>query len=335
MKQYSIGIDIGGTKCAVSLGRGQLPEQGLDGFLLDRIAFPTEVEKGAAHALSNIKAAVWELLRRRGAVPKEAAAVGISCGGPLDYSRGVILNPPNLCGWEEVPIVRMMENEFEIPAFLQNDANACALAEWRFGAARGRRNVIFLTCGTGMGAGLILDGRLYHGAADMAGEIGHIRMTEIGPVGYGKAGAFEGYCSGSGIAQLARIKVREAMQAGRRTALCPNGEMPEELTAQTVAEAAKRGDAVAREIYAISGRYLGAGLAVLIDLLNPEIIVLGSIYERSKELLWPSMQEMIQREALPVSAACCRIVPAQLGDRLGDYAALSVALLSGASGAGV
>ena len=142
-------------------------------------------------------------------------AIGVSCGGPLNSRTGVVQSPPNLPGWDDVPIVKILEDAFGIPAFLQNDANACALVEWKYGAGRGCENMVFLTMGTGMGAGVIADGRLLRGARDMAGEVGHLRLEKDGPVGYGKAGSFEGFTSGGGIARLAAGLRREWEKEGR------------------------------------------------------------------------------------------------------------------------
>lgn len=155
----------------------------------------------------------------------EIAGIGISCGGPLDSRRGVILSPPNLPGWDEVPVKAYFERETGAPAMLRNDADACAVAEWRYGAGRGCRNMVFLTFGTGFGAGLILNGALYSGSCDMAGEIGHIRAPgdpAYRPVGYGKSGSFEGYCSGGGIAELGRAIALEAHPAGPAGLLLPH-----------------------------------------------------------------------------------------------------------------
>lgn len=325
MKKYSIGIDIGGTKCAVLLGKGTIPAQADDDFILKKTCFATQPKKGSQHTLERLYAAVDALLRESGAAPEQVAGIGISCGGPLNHQTGVILNPPNLYGWDNVPIVSLLETRYGIPTHLQNDANACALAEWCFGAARGCQNAVFLTFGTGMGAGLILDGRLYNGASDMAGEVGHIRLASNGPVGYGKAGSFEGFCSGSGLAQLARSIVLEKLQQGQKPAFCPDLVSLDSLSAKSVAEAAEQGDPVAREIYRICGENLGKGLAILVDLLNPQMIVIGSIFARNPELLWPYAQPVLRREALAISVGACRVVPAALGEQLGDYAALSVA----------
>lgn len=325
MKEYIVGIDIGGTKCAVILGK----EGTGDYCITDRICFDTEVHRGPDYTIERLKQTVHEVLDKHGLENGQIEAVGISCGGPLDHIRGVIKNPPNLYGWMDIPIVDIIEQEFHIPAYIQNDANACALAEWRFGAAKGYQNVIFLTFGTGLGAGLILDGRLYNGANSMAGEVGHVRLAETGPVGFGKAGSFEGFCSGGGIAQIAKIKVLERLQRGEKPAICPDLAHMEELSARTVAQAAKEGDELALDIYAASGYYLGKGLSILVDILNPEMIVLGSIFERSGELLSPAMYEVLGREALDISRKDLKIVPAKLGNQIGDYAALSVAIEGG------
>ncbi|MBR4888044.1 MAG: ROK family protein, partial [Clostridia bacterium] len=273
MKEFYLGLDVGGTKCAIILGRcGTTME------ILDRIAFPTEAKKGFDHTIQNIYAAIEEMMARHSLSADNVQALGISCGGPLNSKTGRVLSPPNLFGWDDIPIVEMMEARYGIPTALQNDANACALAEWRFGAGRGFTNVIFCTFGTGMVAGLILDGRLYEGTTGMAGEIGHLRLSEHGPVGFGKEGSFEGFCSGGGIAQLARTKVLQALQMGIRPSFCPDVQLLDTLSAKSVAEAAHAGDELAKSIFQECGFYLGRGLSLLIDIINPEVIVLGSIY---------------------------------------------------------
>lgn len=185
--------------------------------------------------------------------------------------------------------------------------------------------MIFLTFGTGCGAGLILDGRLYRGVSDMAGEIGHLRLAECGPVGFGKMGSFEGFCSGGGIHQLAKMMVSERLGIGENPALLQRAGSMEGLSAKLVAQAAKEGDPLAKEIFAVSGRYLGKGLSLLIDILNPQRIIIGSIFERSRELLWPAAEQVIRRECIPFSQKACEVLPAGLGDAIGDYAALSLA----------
>ena len=298
-----IGIDIGGTKCAVVLGNDA-------GEIIKKEKFPTK------DCESTIKKII-EIAKTMGACD----AIGISCGGPLDSKSGVIKSPPNLPGWYNIEIVDMLKSEFGVPVFLRNDADACALAEWKFGAGKGTQNMIFLTFGTGLGAGLILNGKLYTGACDMAGEVGHIRLSEHGPVGYGKAGSFEGFCSGSGIAQIGQTIARENQQMGH-----PVGFASGEINAKTIADAVEFGDQKALEVYTQCAHMLGKGLSVLIDILNPEMIIIGSIFQRSEKLLRDEMERVIEKETLAFSRNACKIVPAQLEESLGDIAALCVAV---------
>ena len=318
------GIDIGGTKCAVCLARPAAEPE-----VLGRREFPTEFRDGPGAALEKMRTSLEVLLDEAGNEAAEGVRIGISCGGPLDSREGLVLSPPNLPGWDRVPVVEYFRDAFadRHPAVvkLENDANAGALAEWKYGAGRSCRSMVFLTFGTGMGAGLILDGRLYRGVADMAGEVGHIRLSDHGPVGYGKAGSFEGFCSGGGIAQTARIRVLERLQRGEKPPLCPDPSHMDGLTARTVADAADAGDELAISIYRECGENLGRGLSVLVDLLAPERIVIGSIFRHSRDLLWPYASMVLEREALPRALSGCQIVPAALGRRIGDLAALAIA----------
>jgi glucokinase len=256
-------------------------------------------------------------------------AIGISCGGPLDSRRGIILSPPNLQGWDNIEIVSQIREHYGVPVHLQNDANACAVAEWKFGAGKGCNNVVFMTFGTGLGAGLILDGKLYSGTNDNAGELGHIRLDRFGPVGFGKAGSFEGFCSGNGIGQLGYTMALEKVQQGTYPLYFKPGMSAADVTAKTVADAADAGDETAIEVYRTCGEYLGRGLSIVIDLLNPEVIVIGSVFARSHHLLWEPAKQMIEKEALYLSRDCCRVVPAALGEQIGDYAAIATALVEG------
>lgn len=320
-----LGIDIGGTKCAVILGEVS-PSGAID--VIDKVRFCTSEAPGPEAAIGRFCDSADELLARNGMAIGQIAAIGVSCGGPLDSKRGVILSPPNLPGWDDVRIVERLRERYGVAVGLQNDANACAVAEWQFGAGRGCRNMVFLTFGTGMGAGLILDGKLYAGTNDNAGEIGHVRMASFGPVGFGKAGSFEGFCSGSGLAQLGRLRAQENQQMGRRVAFWDGVEPLANITAARIAGSAQAGDEVAKEIFRTCGEYLGRGLAILTDVLNPERIVLGSIYVRAEELLLEGMNAALSSEGLPGAVGVCRIVPAELSESIGDVAALSVAYIS-------
>ncbi|MBR0112815.1 MAG: ROK family protein [Clostridia bacterium] len=309
MKHY-IGFDIGGTKCACVLADK-------NGKIISKKRFDTLAARGPEAVITDLISAARELMEENGLSSQDIISAGVSCGGPLDSAKGVIMSPPNLPGWDNIPLARIITESLGVPCKVINDADACALAEWRYGAGRGCENMIFLTFGTGMGAGLILNGKLYSGTGGTAGEVGHIRLSDYGPVGYGKAGSFEGFCSGAGIASLARMMLDAC-----------EGDTPlrsGEITAKSVAEAADGGDEFAKSVYEKCGEMLGRGLAVLIDILNPQKIVIGSVYARSGHLMKEKMLEVLSREALPVNLASCEIVPAALGEETGDYAAIGAA----------
>lgn len=315
--KFYIGADIGGTKCAVLLaktsGTAEKP------VILGKKTIKTEGTP--AETLEKLFVLVEELLNENGNPATEG--IGIACGGPLDAERGVILSPPNLHGWDEVHVCELFSERFGVPARLGNDADAGALAEWKFGAGRGCKNMIFLTFGTGLGAGLILNGRLYRGANGNAGEIGHVRLRPRGPIGYGKEGSAEGFCSGGGIARLAVIRA-ENNPAALPLLDSVNGDKSA-ITAKIVAEAAVAGDPFCKAVFNECGEMLGETLAVLADLFNPERIVLGGVFMRSEKLLRPAMEKTLRAEALPASLSVLRVLPAALGESIGDYAALSLA----------
>lgn len=313
-----IGFDIGGTKCAVCIGKeiaGKIQ-------IVDKRIIPTD------HTISP-----YEMIDRMCALAEEMTneieCIGISCGGPLNSKKGVIQSPPNLPGWDDVHITDYLEKKYGCKAYLQNDANACAVAEWLYGAGKGCQNMIFLTFGTGLGAGLILDGKLYSGTSDMAGECGHMRLASFGPVGFGKAGSFEGFCSGGGIAQLGQMMAKEKLQMGEKVSYCNSIDEMNLITAKKIAECANEGYDDAKKVFEVCGEKLGYGLSILIDVLNPERIVLGSIFQRSEHFLRKSMEKILSQECLETSRAACQIVPALLEENIGDYAALAVAAMGG------
>jgi glucokinase len=314
---HYIGIDIGGTKCAVSLG----DIEGRDINIVDKSKFstipnkPYEVLDAFINEINNI-------LSKNSIPLSDIKGLGISCGSPLNSKTGVIMSPPNLIGWDNIPVVEFFESRLKVKSYLQNDANACAVAEWRYGAGAGYENVIFLTFGTGFGSGLILNNKLYAGSTDMAGEIGHVRLTENGPVGYGKAGSAEGYCSGSGLKRIAAAMVEAETQMGRRPLLLEKAGTPDNIDAKLIADLADNdNDPLCIEVYRIAGEKLGHAVSVLSDLFDPDVIIIGSIYVRSANLLEDAMRKVIDREALNK----CKIAPAKLGEKVGDYAALSLA----------
>ena len=308
--QVSIGIDIGGTKCAFSVGACSADAV----KILHREEFPTkgltwqEVLEEFGKRIDTLTAAQPE------SAPYRIGGIGVSCGGPLDSKTGVIMSPPNLPGWDNVPVVKFFADRFGVPVHLQTDANACAYAEWKFGAGRGTKNMVFMTFGTGLGAGLVLDGKLYSGTNDNAGEIGHIRLRENGPIGYNKVGSAEGFCSGAGMARLAQIRASEQ-----------GVDLPDDFSAKELFRRVDAGDKFCTGVFKESAAHLGMILSYTIDILNPEVIVLGGVFMRQADRFMKEITPILEREALPFARKVCRIVPAGLSENIGDYAALAVA----------
>ena len=317
MSSYIMGFDIGGTKCAVILASIQ------NGIAIrERVCFPTDAKRGSDQVIAQLFSAGHALLKRNHVDAHALLAVGVSCGGPLDSHRGIVLSPPHLPGWDEVPITDMIEREFGVKAFLQNDANACALVEWQLGAGRGSRNMVFLTMGTGFGAGIIAEGKLIEGASGLAGEIGHVRLTEDGGLCYGKSGTVEAYVCGAGIAQAAIDYTRDAIDAPAWT---KDGHADDALSVKLLSEYAKKGDKDALALFERTGEMLGRTLAILMDMLNPECIVIGSIFVRCEPYLRDAMQRTLEEEALPDALKDCKVLPAETGEKLGDYASIMAA----------
>jgi glucokinase len=300
-----LGLDIGGTKTAVVVGSTR-------GEIRWRKQFPTMPERGFQTVFEELCASIREALAGS---PERVEAISISIGGPLNVLEGIVHSPPNLPGWVDIPLKRLLKEQFALPVYVEHDGNAGALAEFYFGAGKGHRNIVFLTMGTGFGAGLILDGKLYRGTNDTAGEIGHIRIAEDGPLCYGKAGSLEGFGSGIGMAKLAHMMFPKTWT--------------ETTTIFEVYTSFTQGSAEARQVFERAGFSLGRSFAMIADLLNPERIILGGIGMRIGDAFLPKAEEIFRLEALPQTRQACKIVPAQLGERIGDVAALCAALDQG------
>ena len=313
-----LGIDIGGTKCGVALARA-------DGSIVQRIGESTRAaERGPMQVLEQLADHARGLLQTAQAQGLSVRGIGVSCGGPLDTKTGVIHSPPNLPNWINVPVKSFFESTLGLPTVVENDANATALAEWRFGAGQGVNNLVFVTMGTGIGGGIIIDGKLYRGTNDLAGEIGHQTILLNGPkCGCGKRGCLEALASGPAIARLAR----ESMRYGRqKRVLALAGGKPGDITAAHVVAAAQEGDTFARDVLAEAGAYMGIGLANIIQILNPERIVLGTIAVHAGDLILDPIRTAVREYAWQRSADGCEIVPAALGDRAQDLAAIALLL---------
>ncbi len=295
-----LGLDIGGTKSAALVGDG-------DGHVLARVVGPTPADwrEALPFLLGSLRRACGDL----GCAPSDAAAVGVSCGGPLDSATGVVHSPPNLPGWGDVPLRDLLEADLGLPVSVENDANATALAEHRWGAGRGCSEMAFLTMGTGIGAGLILDGALYRGRGDLAGEIGHATVWPDGPpCPCGKRGCLEALASGTAIGRMGR----------ERFGLDAN-------TSHEVCERARTGDPIALAIMADVAHWMGLGLANLLHTLNLERVILGTLAVHAGDLLLDPIRRETERHCWPRAWAGVQILPAALGDAAQDKAALAVA----------
>jgi len=311
---YYIGLDIGGTKCASTLGK--IDNENITIIKKD---FFLTANQNPYVILDRFSLFIDSCIE-----DYKISGIGVSCGGPLDSKRGVIMAPPSLPLWDNIEIVKYFEDKYKIKTNLQNDANACAVAEWKFGAGKGSNDMVFLTFGTGFGAGLILDGKLYSGVNDNAGEIGHIRLTDKGPLGYHKEGSCEGYCSGSGIARLAKIMSKQkSLQESYQEFVNKVGE--ENISAKTINIEYMNGNKFCKAVLTKSGKMLGRSLSIIVDLLNVDRIVIGGIYMRATDILYKNAIKVMKKECLPFSLEKVKIVPAGLSENIGDIAALSIA----------
>lgn len=314
MRDAVIGVDLGGTKIYTALA---LPS----GELLAEVVVPTEADGGLAKVLANIVATVKEVTRQAGPV-LVVRALGIGAPGPLDAETGLVYFAPNL-GWHNVRLKDLLQEALGLPVGVDNDANLAALGEQVYGAGRGSRDLVYITVSTGVGGGLILDGKIYHGAGGGAGEIGHTTIDPAGPVcGCGNHGCLEALASGTAMARRAREVIAGG---GGLSILGAAGGQPNNVTAKTVATAAAGGDPEALAILADAGRALGIGVANVINLLNPGLIILGGGAMKTGPSLWQAMEGEVRRRALKDSLARVRIVPAQLGSRVGVLGAVALA----------
>jgi glucokinase len=316
-EQLVVGIDLGGTKTSIALvdRSGEITVQHCQ---------ETHATEGPEAVIGRMLDAARRVMAQAEVTPTQVAAVGIGAPGPLDIETGIVMTPPNLPHWDRVPLKQLIEDGLGITAFVENDANAAALGEHRFGAGRGTEHMLYVTVSTGIGGGLILDGKLYHGASGMAGEIGHTTIIPYGPLcGCGNRGCLESLASGTAIARRAR----ECVTRGVPTLMAKlaGGDLGR-ITAKLVAEAAGQGDAEARDILAEAMNYLGIGVANLVNLFNPQLIVIGGGLTNIGETLFGPVRRAIERRAFPTSVRAVRVVRAALGDSAGVLGAAAVAL---------
>ena len=320
MKDYVVGIDIGGTKLATVLADKT-------GHILNKVRKPTHSKKGPEYVLGLLFDMVHEVVEQAGVAQQAISAIGVSCGGPLDTKTGIVYSPPNLPGWDALPLKTKLESEFQVPVVIENDANASALAEFRFGGGRGYNAVLYMTMSTGIGGGIVINGEIYHGANDSAGEVGHQILLPNGPYcGCGKQGCLEALCSGPAIARRAQTAIQKHLAVkGTPTAMLTlAGGRIEAVRSEHVLEAARTSDPLASELVAETAYYMGWGIANLVNTLNPDIVLLGTIAVAAGDLLLDPIRESVMEFAMTRPAEVVRIEPAQLGSALGDLAAVAL-----------
>lgn len=304
-----IGIDVGGTNVKIAL-------VDKSGKIIYSNSVPTYAKMGYEYTVNNIKQAIKDLMKETNTTSKDIDGIGFDFPGQVDYKTGVVKLAPNIPGWVNVPIAQMIEEEFHIPTRIDNDVRCAALGEMKFGAGQGCENFVCITVGTGIGSGLVVNGQLVRGASNAAGEIGHIKLQmKDGLIcGCGDTGCLEAYASGPSIVAMAQDYIKGGKSTKFREMAAAEGG---EITPYMVAKAAEAGDPVAKRIFAIVGEYIGIGLTSVINLLNPEKVIIGGGVAEAGDLLLDPIRKTIKERAMVVAGSAVEIVPAQLGNSAG------------------
>ncbi len=301
-----IGIDVGGTNVKIALVNEK-------GGIVYSNSIPTRAEMGYEYTVNSMKEAIRELLKETKTQAKDVEGMGFGFPGQIDCKKGVVRLAPNIPGWVDVPIAEIMEKEFGIPTRVDNDVRCAALGELNFGAGKGCENLVCITVGTGIGSGLIINGKLVRGASNAAGEIGHIKLDMTGgPLcGCGDRGCLEAFASGPSIVAMAEEYIKGGKSTKYRELANPD------ITPYVVSVAAQQGDPVAKRIFTIIGEYIGVGLASVVNLLNPEKIIIGGGVAAAGDILMTPIKETLVKRAMPISGGAVEVVPAQLGNTAG------------------
>lgn len=300
-----IGIDVGGTNVKIALVSDK-------GKIIYSNSIPTRAEMGYEYTINSMKDAVRDLLKETKMKASDIEGMGFGFPGQIDCKKGVVRLAPNIPGWVNVPIASIMEKEFGIPTRVDNDVRTATLGELNYGAGVGCENLVCITVGTGIGSGLVVNGKLVRGANNAAGEIGHIKLNmQGGPLcGCGDRGCLEAYASGPSIVAMAEEYIRGGKSTKYRELANPD------ITPYIVAVAAKEGDPVAKQIFRIMGEYIGMGLTSVVNLLNPEKIIIGGGVADAGDILLDPIRETIAKRAMTIQREV-EVVPAQLGNTAG------------------
>ncbi|MHC4712125.1 MAG: ROK family protein [Planctomycetota bacterium] len=315
-EKYYIGVDLGGT----NIKAGMVTDRGK---VIVKTSLATEADRGPDHVLDRICEAVEGVRKKSGLSKEHIGGVGVGSPGTLDIESGVVLYPPNLPGWRNVPVIEYVSNKTNLKAVLENDANAAAYGEYWAGAAKGARSMVMFTLGTGIGGGIIVDGKLIHGNTDCAAELGHIIIEVDGrQCPCGNYGCLERYASANAVA----LRFAEAVAEGEESVLAEKVKAGEDVSSKMIYEAAVDGDKLANRILWETGTYLGIGIVSLLHTINPARVVLSGGLIGAGDLLMRPVRETVEKRALPDALRNCTICFATLGEDAGLIGAAGCAL---------
>jgi glucokinase len=308
-----LAVDIGGTKILLALFTSA-------GKISVKETCPTLSHEGVSRVIERLCLAIDKVLKQNNMETPRLGGIGIACAGGIDTGRGMVVTPsPNLPGWVDIPLAEIVSKKFKVKTYLINDASAAALGEHRYGAGLLTKDLVLLTLGTGIGGGIIADGKLYLGAVGGAGELGHMTIDADGPAcGCGNKGCLEMLASGTAVARDALERIRQ----GQRSLLTEMvaGKI-ENITAEIVGEAASKGDSLAKDVISRAAYYLGIGMVNIVNIFNPQMIILGGGMAGLGDLVIEPGKRMVMERAFSISSRSVRIVTAQLGNEAGVYGA--------------
>lgn len=315
-KKYYIGVDLGGT----NIKAGMVTEEAK---VIVKTSIPTEREGGPDHVLGRICQAIENVRKRSGLSKESIGGATVGAPGTLDTKSGMVLYPPNLPGWRNVPLVEVVSKKTDLNVILENDANAAAYGEYWAGAAKGVDSMVMFTLGTGIGGGIIVAGKLVHGNTDCAAELGHMVIEVDGrECACGNRGCLEAYASADSLTR----RFVEAVNAGTKSSLAESIRSGEDMNSKIIYEAARDGDELANKIYWETGVYLGIGIVNILHTLNPARVVLSGGLIGAGDLLMRPIRETVEKKALPDAQRNCTICFAALGEDAGLIGAAGCAL---------
>ncbi|MFH1407072.1 MAG: ROK family protein [Candidatus Omnitrophota bacterium] len=315
-KTCILAVDLGGTATKLAL-------LNLRGKILKKISIPTRAYKGKKALIAAIQKTIQALLLGNGIGKSKVKGMGVGVPGLVDYNRGIIHNLINIPGWHNVALKDILQRKLKLPCFVDNDANVMALGELVFGAGKGAKNIVCLTVGTGVGGGIIINGKLYRGRSFSAGEIGHIPINEDGPHCNCKGnGCVEAYVGNRYVSK----EVIKKLKRGEKSKVFNFVKRLSDITPEVLYKAAKRGDKFSKNMWNEIGNHLGFMLAGVVNLLNPERIIIGGGVSKAGKFLFEPLRRRVLRQAMAIPAKACRILPAKLGEDAGLIGAAALVM---------